>query len=115
MARPAGWASIIRSVIESDLVHQVRRRLLVIGDLRELWCRLILSLLISNYDDHLRNHGFIREAGGWRLAPAYDLNPSTKKDAHVLALDDASAEPDLDTVLHTADFYKVTPQQAQED
>src|SRR6516225_11224379 len=33
MARPAELASIIRSVIESDLVHQVGRRLLVVGDL----------------------------------------------------------------------------------
>src|SRR5215813_14092251 len=33
MARPAGWASIIRSVVESDLVHQVGRRLLMVGDL----------------------------------------------------------------------------------
>lgn len=84
-------------------------------DLRELFRRVLFNVAVANRDDHLRNHGFIRETGGWRLAPAYDLNPSTKKDAHVLALDDASAEPDLDTVLHTADFYKVTPQQAQED
>jgi serine/threonine-protein kinase HipA len=33
------------------------------GDLRELWRRLVFSLLASNYDDHLRNHGFLmREA-----------------------------------------------------
>ena len=46
------------------------------ADLRELWCRLIFSLLASNYDDHLRNHGFLmREPGRWALSPAYDLNP----------------------------------------
>jgi len=48
----------------------------VAGDLRELWRRLVFSLLASNYDDHLRNHGFLmREAGRWALSPAYDLNP----------------------------------------
>jgi serine/threonine-protein kinase HipA len=48
----------------------------VAGDLRELWRRLLFSLLASNYDDHLRNHGFLmHEAGRWSLAPAYDLNP----------------------------------------
>ena len=31
----------------------------VAGDLRELWRRLVFSLLASNYDDHLRNHGFL--------------------------------------------------------
>jgi serine/threonine-protein kinase HipA len=46
------------------------------ADLRELWRRLIFSLLASNYDDHLRNHGFLmREPGRWSLSPAYDLNP----------------------------------------
>jgi serine/threonine-protein kinase HipA len=46
------------------------------GDLRELWRRLVFSLLASNYDDHLRNHGFLmHEAGRWSLSPAYDLNP----------------------------------------
>lgn len=48
----------------------------VAGDLRELWRRLIFSLLASNYDDHLRNHGFLmRTPGKWSLSPAYDLNP----------------------------------------
>ena len=48
----------------------------VAGDLHELWRRLVFSLLASNYDDHLRNHGFLmREPGRWSLSPAYDLNP----------------------------------------
>jgi serine/threonine-protein kinase HipA len=47
-----------------------------VGDLHELWRRLVFSLLSSNYDDHLRNHGFLmREPGRWALSPAYDLNP----------------------------------------
>ena len=46
------------------------------GDLRELWRRLVFSLLASNYDDHLRNHGFLmHRPGHWSLSPAYDLNP----------------------------------------
>jgi len=46
------------------------------GDLRELWRRLVFSLLVSNYDDHLRNHGFLmHEPGRWSLSPAYDINP----------------------------------------
>jgi len=45
-------------------------------DLRELWRRLVFSLLASNCDDHLRNHGFLMRAPGrWALSPAYDLNP----------------------------------------
>jgi len=48
----------------------------VIGDLQELWRRLVFSLLASNYDDHMRNHGFLmHKPGRWSLSPAYDLNP----------------------------------------
>ena len=45
-------------------------------DMRGLWRRLVFNILISNTDDHLRNHGFLYEGhNGWRLSPAYDLNP----------------------------------------
>jgi len=48
----------------------------VVDDLRELWRRMVFSLLASNCDDHLRNHGFLmREIGRWSLSPAYDINP----------------------------------------
>lgn len=47
----------------------------VAGDLSELWRRIALSLMINNVDDHLRNHGLLREASGWRLSPAFDINP----------------------------------------
>lgn len=46
-------------------------------DLQELWTRIVFNILVSNTDDHLRNHGFILEPGnGWRLSDAYDLNPT---------------------------------------
>lgn len=44
-------------------------------DLNELWCRILLSIAVHNTDDHLRNHGFLRTPGGWRLAPMFDVNP----------------------------------------
>ncbi|MEY2410259.1 MAG: serine/threonine-protein kinase HipA [Verrucomicrobiota bacterium] len=51
------------------------------GDLRELWRRLVFSLLASNYDDHLRNHGFLmHQPGRWTLSPAYDINPVPEMD-----------------------------------
>ncbi len=46
-------------------------------DMHNLWRRIVFNILISNTDDHLRNHAFLHaDAGGWRLAPAYDLNPT---------------------------------------
>lgn len=46
-------------------------------DLVELWKRIVFSIFISNTDDHLRNHGFLRiDNSGWRLSPVYDVNPN---------------------------------------
>lgn len=48
----------------------------VAADLRQLWRRIGFSILISNTDDHLRNHGFLHERGdSWMPSPAFDLNP----------------------------------------
>lgn len=44
-------------------------------DLAELWRRIAFSLIINNIDDHLRNHGFLRDTSGWCLSPAFDINP----------------------------------------
>jgi serine/threonine-protein kinase HipA len=47
------------------------------NDLRALWRRMIFNILISNVDDHLRNHAFLYSGTtGWTLSPAYDLNPT---------------------------------------
>ena len=75
------------------------------ADLRQLWTRVIFNILVSNTDDHLRNHGFILEAGGWRLAPAYDLNPNVEKGHHTLAIDTQDNSPDVEVALATAEFY----------
>jgi serine/threonine-protein kinase HipA len=49
-------------------------------DIEELLRRIAFSVLITNIADHLLNHGFLHEARGlWRLAPAFDLNPSPER------------------------------------
>jgi len=62
-------------------------------DCAELWRRIVFNILISNTDDHLRNHGFLYDAaGGWRLSPAYDMNPTpvdVKARVLSLAVDEA--------------------------
>ncbi len=45
-------------------------------DAHSLYRRVVFNVLISNVDDHLRNHGFLWNGkAGWSLAPAFDLNP----------------------------------------
>ena len=47
------------------------------ADRVELFKRIAFSVLVSNTDDHLRNHGFLRlDHSGWTLSPAYDVNPT---------------------------------------
>lgn len=66
-----------------------------VADLHELWRRLVFSLLASNYDDHLRNHGFLmREADRWMLSPAYDLNPVPEIDRIQTPKTPISEEPE---------------------
>ena len=83
-------------------------------DLGELFCRVVFNVLIGNRDDHLRNHGFLRFASGWRLSPAFDVNPTPRKMDHTLALDAATRTPDLDVVRETAPLYRLSRAQANE-
>lgn len=86
----------------------------IADDLRQMFRRVAFNVAIGNRDDHLRNHGFIRKPEGWLLSPAYDMTPSSKKDSHILTLDESSPTPDLGTVLATASFYRLTPPQARD-
>jgi serine/threonine-protein kinase HipA len=45
-------------------------------DARELFRRMVFNALVSNTDDHPRNHAAIASGAGWRLSPAYDLTPT---------------------------------------
>ena len=74
------------------------------GDLRELWRRLVFSLLASNYDDHLRNHGFLMQAPGrWALSPAYDLNPVPEIDRGGMSKTTITEEADVPTIAAALD------------
>jgi serine/threonine-protein kinase HipA len=71
------------------LADELRRRSSrVADDLRELFCRIVFNALISNTDDHPRNHGLIAPGRDFELAPAYDLtpNPLTSLEHRDLAL-----------------------------
>ena len=76
------------------------------GDLREMWRRMVFSLLASNHDDHLRNHGFLlRAPGRWALSPAYDLNPVPEIDRVAIAqtpIDDTGVPASLEGALAVA-------------
>jgi serine/threonine-protein kinase HipA len=83
------------------------------SDLEQLFRRVAFNVAVGNRDDHLRNHGFVLGKTGWRLAPAFDVNPNIDKAEHVLNIDDSDNRPDLRTVIGTAAFYGLTEARAK--
>src|SRR2546427_757647 len=87
------------------------------GDLRELWRRLVFSLLASNYDDHLRNHGFLmHEPGRWSLSPAYDINPVPEVDRvrmNKTAIAEDQEEPTIEGALAAAPRFGLQTTEAK--
>lgn len=56
----------------------------LLAELRELYRRILFSILVSNDDDHLKNQGFLYVGGGaWKLSPAFDINPRADGSAHL--------------------------------
>ncbi len=84
------------------------------SDLAQLFRRVAFNVAVGNRDDHLRNHGFVLGKTGWRLAPAFDVNPNIDKAEHVLNIDDIDNRPSLETVLSTAAFYGLDDAQARQ-
>ena len=82
-------------------------------DLAQLWRRIIFNIAISNTDDHLRNHGFIFQQGGWKLSPAYDINPITPADGLHLFITDNDNRLDYALAMEVIDFFRLKPSQAE--
>jgi serine/threonine-protein kinase HipA len=78
-----GWSYVL-------LVEELRR---IVGEprkeARELFRRMCFNAMISNLDDHPRNHAFIAKEEDWKLSPAYDLTPSpvVSQDRRELAME----------------------------
>lgn len=88
-------------------------------DLRELWRRMVFTVLISNTDDHLRNHGFLY-AGlqGWRLSPAYDINPMDPDEgARVLStalVDSEDRSASVELAFEAASHFGIAADEARD-
>ncbi|MCI8556651.1 MAG: type II toxin-antitoxin system HipA family toxin [Lachnospiraceae bacterium] len=85
------------------------------NDLQELWQRIVFNMAVSNTDDHLRNHGFILSDEGWKLSPAYDMNPNADGDMLSLNVDTDNNLIDFDLALSVAKLYEMPEKQALEE
>lgn len=87
--------------------NRARGKETVLFEYDDAW--LAFNVLVSNVDDHLRNHGFLRLGhAGWTLSPAYDLNPvPTDLKARVLStrIDLVDATCSLDLLEEAAGYF----------
>ena len=82
-------------------------------DLEQLWRRMLYNMLISNTDDHLRNHGFMLSEQGWRLSPAFDMNPNEYGDGLTLNISETDNGQDVSLALDTAPHYGLKQSEAE--
>ena len=82
------------------------------ADLEELWKRIVLSMAVSNTDDHFRNHGFILSEDGWELSPLYDVNPDIYGEYLSLNVDSYNADISFDLAIESAKYYGLDKDEA---
>ena len=103
----ASYLEIARVLID----HGAR----TVADLRELWSRIVFNMLVSNTDDHLRNHGFLLVPGkGWCLSEAYDMNPVPGSQGLKLNVGEADNAMDLDLARSVAPYFRISKKVAAE-
>lgn len=80
------------------------------ADIEELWRRIAFSILISNVDDHLHNHGFLHTGHGqWRLAPAFDLNPfpDRVRELKTWISEDTGPEASIEALMSVIAYFRI--------
>ncbi len=82
------------------------------ADMRELWRRIVFSICVSNCDDHLRNHGFLLQPDGWKLSPAYDINPDPTGTGLSLNISEQDNSLNLDLAMEVAEYFRLTNDEA---
>lgn len=92
-----GYLDIVDFIISGGGNH-------VEDNLRELYRRVAFNICIGNTDDHFRNHAFLLDKEGWKLSPAYDMNP-TNSMYQALLVDDNSNESSLDCLYRANELY----------
>lgn len=88
-----------------------------LADFRELYLRLIFTILVSNKDDHLKNHGFLYvSAGRWRLSPVFDVNPAPDRNPHLetAILERGSHDRSITLAFEACEFFEIAPEVARQ-
>ncbi len=84
------------------------------ADLEQLWKRIVFNICVKNTDDHLRNHGFLLGENGWKLSPAYDINPVPTGTGLTLNINDEDNSLNLELPMEIAEFFRMEVSVAKE-
>lgn len=87
------------------------------ADIEELWRRIAFSILITNVDDHLMNHGFLHvDRGLWRLAPAFDINPFPERlrELKTWVSEEVGPEATIDALMSVLPYFRISQSRAKE-
>jgi serine/threonine-protein kinase HipA len=88
-----------------------------VADFRELYLRLIFTILVSNKDDHLKNHGFLYVGEGrWRLSPVFDVNPAPDRNPHLetAILEGGSHDRSISLALQSCPYFEIEEANARQ-
>ena len=86
------------------------------ADIEELWRRIAFSILITNVDDHLHNHGFLHvDRGQWRLSPAFDINPFPERvrELKTWVSEETGPEATIDALMSVIAYFRITADRAK--
>jgi serine/threonine-protein kinase HipA len=86
------------------------------ADIEALWRRIAFSILITNVDDHLHNHGFLHvDRGQWRLAPAFDINPFPERvrELKTWISEETGPEATIDALMSVIAYFRISPDRAK--
>lgn len=87
-----------------------------VADFHELYRRLVFTILVSNKDDHLKNHGFLYVgAQSWRLSPVFDVNPAPDRDPHLetAILEGGPHDRSIALALEACEFFEISDADAR--
>lgn len=99
----------------ADIIRQISSH--SAEDLEELWRRIVFTILVSNSDDHLKNHGFLYAGRNqWRLSPAFDINPSPSRHRvlETAIMEGGGFEASIELALEAAPFFGLPDNEARD-
>jgi len=98
-------------IVDALRIHGVAPQ----ADIEELWRRIAFSILVTNVDDHLHNHGFLHVDGGlWRLAPAFDVNPFPERarELKTWISEEVGPEARVDGLMSVLPYFRISRDRA---